>query len=165
MSGEILIRIIEDVLLEDGCTNTWQFVPCESSAGQAVPFYFCAKHEALVPLIGPCPLSEFWARKGETVSVPSKVAQRLVESELAEYPTHAPEPDQGVQATVDRVNALMETEGLPHMDAEAMGVWKIEGRRKPYQRPAKPRDTRLANDLGLDPSDIADMRKLAGGNS
>lgn len=160
MSGEILIRIIEDVVLEDGCTSSWQFV-----ADGGLPFYLCEKHQAKVPLSGPCPNSEFWARKGETVSVPSQVARRLVESELAEYPTHAPTPGQGVQETVDRVNALMEAEGLPHMDAESMGVWKIEGRRNPYQRPAKPRDQRLANDLGLDPSDIADMRKLAGGNS
>ena len=158
MSGETLIRIIEDVVLEDGCTHAWEFV----SEG-ALPYYRCHRHGVAVPLSGPCPQSEFWARRGETVSVPSKVARRLVESELAEYPTHSPEPDQAVDATLDRVNALMEAQGLPHMDAEAMGVWKIEGRQNPYQRPAKPRDRKLAGDLGLDPSDIADMRKLAGG--
>ena len=159
MSGEILIRIIEDVVLEDGCTNAWDFI-----AESGLPSYFCRKHQTAVPLSGPCPRSEFWARKGETVSVPSKVARRLVETELAEYPTHAPQVDEGVQATVDRVNALMDEQGLPHMDAASLGVWKIEGRRNPYQRPARPSDRRLANDLGLDAGDIAAMRKAAGGS-
>lgn len=159
MSGETLIRIIEDVILEDGCTNTWEFV-CEDT----LPFYRCHKHKTNVPLEGPCPRSEFWARTGETVSVPTKVARRLVESELAEYPTHAPEVDQGVQATVDRVNALLEAEGLPLTSLEAMGVLEVQGRQNPYQRPARPSDRRLANDLGLDPADIAEMRKAAGGS-
>lgn len=158
MSGESLIRIIEDVILEDGCTHTWQFLDEQTSV-----FYFCRKHQTRVPLSGPCPKSEFWARAGETVTVPSKVARRLVEAELAEFPTHTPEPDQGVTETLDRVNALMEAQGLPHMDPEAMGVWKIEGRREAYQRPARPRDRRLAGDLGLDPADIAAMRDLARG--
>jgi hypothetical protein len=161
MSGETLIRIIEDVILEDGCTNTWDFHVKES----AIPSYYCRKHHTEVPLSGPCPKSEFWARRGETVSVPSKVARRLVESELAEFPTHTPEPDQGVQDTLGRVNALMEAQGLPHLNAEAMGVWKIEGRQDAYQRPAKPRDRRLASDLGLDAGDIAAMRKLAKGEN
>jgi len=161
MSGETLIRIIEDVILEDGCSNTWDF----NVAGAAIPTYYCRKHRVEVPLSGPCSKSEFWARKGETVSVPSKVAHRLVQSELAEFPTHSPEPDQGVQESVDRVNTLMDAQGLPHMTAEAMNVWKIEGKQQnPYQRPARPSDRRLAGDLGLDPDDIAAMRKAAGGS-
>lgn len=158
--SETLIRIVEDVILEDGCSNTWQFV-----AEQGLPFYFCSKHQVRVPLSGPCSKSEFWARVGETVSVPSKVARRLVEAELAEYPTHAPEVDQGVQETLGRVNAMLEAQGLPLTDAEAMGVWKVEGRQNPYQRPAKPRDRRLAGDLGVDADDIAEMRRLAGGGA
>jgi len=161
MSGETLIRIIEDVVLEDGCTNTWRFNPLAES----IPDYFCSKHQVRVPLQGPCPKSEFWARAGETVSVPSKVARRLVESELAEFPTHSPEPDQGVQETLGRVNTLLEAEGLPLMDAESMGVIQVEGRREAYQRPAKPRDRRLASDLGIDAGDIEEMRRLAGGSS
>jgi hypothetical protein len=160
VSGETLIRIVEDVLLEDGCSNNWHFID-EAATLDATPFYFCAKHQRRVPLQGPCPSSEFWARVGETVTVPSKVARRLVQSELAEYPTHAPEPDQAVQESVSRVNALMDAQGLPHMDAESLGVWKVEGRQNPYQRPAKPRDKRLANDLGLDAADIAAMRDAA----
>ena len=156
--AETLIRIIEDVILEDGCTHTWEFI----SEG-TLPYYRCHKHGAAVPLSGPCPQSEFWARAGETVSVPSKVARRLVESELAEFPTHSPEPDQGVQETLGRMNAMLESQGLPLMDAEAMGVWKIEGRANPYQRPAKPSHRRLASDLGMDAADIAEMKKLAGG--
>lgn len=160
MSGETLIRIVEDVVLEDGCTNAWQY----DSRGTGMPSYYCTKHQTSVPLSGPCPLSEFWARKGETVTVPSKVARRLVESELAEYPTHTPEVDQGVQATVDRVNSLLEAEGLPLTSLEAMGVLEVQGRQNPYQRPAKPSDRRLAGDLGIDAGDIAEMRKLAGGS-
>jgi len=158
--SETLIRIVEDVLLEDGCTNSWHFI----TEDDGIPFYFCSKHRERVPLSGPCPRSEFWARAGETVSVPSRVARRLVETELAVYPTHTPEPDQGVQSTLGRVNALLEAEGLPLTDAEAMGVWKIEGRQQAYQRPAKPRDRRLAGDLGLDPADIAAMRDAARGS-
>jgi len=158
MSGETLIRITQDVVLEDGCTNAWSFV-----AEGGLPFYFCHKHEEKVSLQGPCPGSEFWAKEGETVTVPSKVARRLVESELADYPTHTPEPDQGVQAAVDRVNDLLEAQGLPLTDAEAMGVLQVEGRREHYQHPAKPTDRRLANDLGIDADDIADMRRLSQG--
>ena len=162
MSGETLIRIVEDVLLEDGCTNAWRYNPLVES----IPNYFCIKHKVTVPLSGPCPKSEFWARKGETVSVPSKVARRLVESDLAEFPTHAPVVDQGIQETVDRVNALMESQGLPGMSAEAMNVWKVDGRRDPYQRPGKPSTKpshrRLAGSLGMDDDDIAAMRKAAG---
>lgn len=161
MSSESIIRIIEDVVLEDGCTQTWEFI----SEG-AMPFYFCRKHEQRVPLSGPCPRSEFWARVGETVTVPTQVARRLVESELAEFPTHAPVAKDGVQATVDRVNMLMQDQGLPMLDAEAMGVLRVEGRRQnPYQRPVRPSDQRLAGDLGLGADDIAEMRKLAGGSS
>jgi len=164
MSGETLIRIIEDVILEDGCTNSWRYNPLGEGDG-VMPCYRCDKHQVNVPIQGPCPKSEFWARVGETVTVPSKVARRLVQSELAEYPTHSPEPDQGVQESVDRVNALMDAQGLPHMSAEAMNVWKIEGRQdNPYKRPAKPSDRRLAGDLGLDADDIAEMRKLSGGS-
>jgi len=161
MSGETLIRIVEDVLLEDGCTRSWQYNPLEES----IPNYWCSKHEVSVPLQGPCPRSEFWARAGETVTVPSKVARRLVDSELAEFPTHKPVVDEGVQETLGRVNALMEAQGLPHMTAEGMGVWTVEGRKNPYQRPAKPRDARLANSLGLDPADIEAMRDAARGGA
>jgi len=161
MSSEILIRIIEDVILEDGCTHEWQFNPLV----EHVPNYWCNKHKVAVPLQGPCPKSDFWARTGETVSVPAQVARRLVESELAEYPTHTPEPEQGVQETLGRMNAMLESQGLPLMDAEAMGVWKVEGRQNPYQRPAKPRDRRLAGDLGIDAGDIEEMRRLAGGDA
>lgn len=157
MSGETTIRIVEDVVLEDGCTNTWDFHVNQN----VIPSYYCRKHHVEVPLQGPCPKSEFWARKGETVSVPSKIARRLVESDLAEYPTHTPEPDQGVQATVSRINALLEAEGLPLTNAEAMGILQVEGRREHYQRPAKPRDRRLASDLGLSPDDIAEMRRAS----
>lgn len=159
MSGESIIRVVEDVLLEDGCTNTWEFI-----AESGVPFYFCRKHEQRVPLQGPCPRSEYWARAGETVTVPSQVARRLVESELAEFPTHVQPREAGVQATLDRVNALMKEQGLPETNAEALRVWKIEGRQNPYQRPAKPADNRLAGDLGIDAGDIAEMRRLAGGS-
>jgi len=164
MSGEIPIRLVEDVLLEDGCTNAWHFI-AESDSLDDMPYYICGKHQVQVPLEGPCPKSEFWARKGETVTVPSKVAHRLVESELAEFPTHAPEVDQGVQQTLGRVNALMEAQGLPHMTAEGMGVWKVEGQKNPYQRPVKPRDRNLAGDLGIDAGDIEEMRRLAGGTA
>lgn len=157
--AETIIRIIEDVVLDDGCTNHWRFNPLL----EEIPHYVCTKHKTKVPLEGPCPESDFWARKGETVSVPSQVARRLVESELAEYPTHSSEPDQGVQATVDRVNALLEAEGLPQTSLEAMGVIQVQGRQNPYQRPAKPSHRRLANDLGMDADEIAEMRKLAGG--
>jgi hypothetical protein len=160
MSAESIIRIIEDVRLEDGCTQTWEFI----SEG-ALPFYFCRKHQKRVPLSGPCPLSEFWARAGETVTVPAQVARRLVESELAEFPTHAPAKDEAVDSTLERVNALMKEQGLPPTDASALGVWKIQGRQEnPYKRPAKPSDQRLAGDLGLSAEDIAEMRKAAGGS-
>ena len=161
MSGESIIRIVEDVILEDGCTSTWRYI----DEGDGVPYYWCEKHKAHVHLTQPCPKSEVWARRGETVTVPSKVAQRLVDSGLAEYPTHAPEIDEGVRQTVDRVNALMDEQGLPHMTPESMNVWKIEGKQQnPYGRPAKPSDRRLAGDLGMDATDIAEMRKLAGGS-
>jgi hypothetical protein len=159
MSGESIIRIVEDVLLEDGCTNTWEFI-----AEDSIPFYICHKHKQRVPLQGPCPLSEFWARAGEVVTVPTKVARRLVESELAEFPTHTPVASESVDGTLDRVNALMEEQGLPTTDADALRVWKIGGRRQAYQRPARPSDQRLAGDLGLDASDIEQMRKLSGGS-
>jgi hypothetical protein len=160
MSGESIIRIIEDVVLEDGCTNSWDFI-----AESGIPYYHCRKHKQRVPLQGPCPLSEFWARAGETVTLPTHVARRLVESELAEFPTHAPVRDEAVQGTLDRVNALMKDQGLPPTDAAALRVWQIQGRQEnPYKRPAKPADTRLAGDLGLGADDIAEMRKLAGGS-
>lgn len=160
MSGETIIRIIEDIVLEDGCSNTWDF----NVTGSAIPTYWCRKHHINVPLQGPCSKASFIARAGETVSVPTKIARQLVESDLAAYPTHTPEPDQEVQATLSRMNALMEDQGLPHMTAEGMGVWKVEGQQQPYQRPAKPRDRRLASDLGLDAADIAAMRDAARGN-
>lgn len=164
MSGETLIRIIEDVILEDGCTNSWHYNPL-GEGDQTMPCYRCFKHNVNVPLQGPCPKSEFWARKGESITVPSKVARRLVESELAEFPTHAPEIEEGVQETLGRVNALMDEHGLPPMTAEGMGVWKIEGRQNPYQKRAgRPSDRRLASDLGLDPADIAAMRKASKGS-
>jgi hypothetical protein len=161
VSGETLIRIVEDVILEDACTNSWRYNPLEES----IPNYWCAKHSVAVPLSGPCPKSEIFARVGETITVPSKVARRLVEADLAEFPTHAPEQDQAVTETLSRVNALMEAQGLPGMTAEGMSVWKVDGKQEnPYKRPAKPSDRRLANDLGLDPADIAAMRKAAGGS-
>ena len=161
MSGETLIRIVENVVLEDGCTNSWRFNPLTED----VPHYFCTKHQVQVPLQGPCPRSEFWARAGETISVPSKVARRLVQSELAEYPTHAPEPGQGLQETVERVNTLLAAQGLPLTSVEAMGVLQVEGRQSHYQRPAKPADRRLANDLEIDAADIAEMRRLSQGGA
>jgi len=170
MSGESLIRLTSDVRLEDRCESSWTMAGGQTAAYAAPQQspetgwgFFCTKHGAQFGVHQSCPRSFVEHRAGETLSVPSKLARHLVEHEVAVYPTHVPEPQQGVQDTLNRVNSMLEAQGLPLTDAEAMGILHVEGRRTPYQRPARPRDRRLANDLGMDPGDIADMRRLSQG--
>ncbi len=171
MSGETLVRLTSDVRLDDPCSTSWTMGGGQTAVNTAQEQspqsgwgFVCTKHGTQFRVDQDCPASFVEHKSGVTLSVPSKLARHLVEHDVAVYPTHASEPDQEVQATLGRVNALMDAQGLPHMTAEGMGVWKVEGQQQPYQRPAKPRDRRLASDLGLDAADIAAMRDAARGN-
>lgn len=170
MSGESLIRVVQDVRLEDPCSTSWSMAGGQTAAyaapqqgSKAGWGFFCTKHGQNFGVHESCPSSLFIVKKGETLSVPSKLARQLVEHDLAVYPTHETAPDEGITETLGRVNALMDEQGLPHMDAASLGAIAVEGRREHYQRPAKPRDARLANNLGLDAADIEAMRRAARG--
>ena len=155
--SERLVRFVEDIVLEDGCTQHWNFEGGDKSGW----YYCCTKHGFQFNLNEPCPGSILAAKAGEQMYLPQKVANRFVSAGQAVYPTHKPVVDEGVQATVNRVNTLMDSMGLSHLDAEAVRTMGVQGQ-KGGGHYAKPRDSRLARDLGIDPTDIADMRKLAG---
>jgi len=57
----------------------------------------------------------------------------------------------------------MDEEGLPHLNADSLRSISLQGK-KGKRHYARPRDSRLAGELGIDPSDIADMRKLVKGD-
>lgn len=153
---ERLVRLLGDVTLEDKCSTQWLIESGDSW------YYRCRRHNTRFGLSDVCPGSLSTARAGDHVYLPQKLTEQLVRSGIAEYPTHEPIVEDGVKATVDRVNALMDSMSLPHLDAESLKTVTVEGR-KGSGHYAKPRDRGLADSLGLDASDIADMRKLAGG--
>jgi hypothetical protein len=119
-------------------------------------------HGTVFPMGQNCPQAYQSFAAGESVVVESnQVAERLVRTGQAAYPTHKVKVEESVQATLDRTNMLMDSMGLPHMDAESMNAISKSINRGVSRHYAKPTDTRLAGDLGLSPSDIAEMRKLA----
>lgn len=162
-----IVQALQDLVLEDPCCKYWKVV----ESGPAW-IHRCSRHGASFEIGASCPAGYFRVPRGDQVSVPSKLAEHLVESELAVYPTHQPDEDQGLKATVDRVNALLEGQGLPPTDLEAMGVVRMEGRRNSYRRdpgsPPEPRtasrDRRLASSLGVSAEDVAEMRRLVHGD-
>jgi len=167
--NERLVVLTEDFAYRDDCSRKWNM-----SGGVAGWNYRCQKHGCEFDLHEQCPGSVVTHRAGETVSIPASYATQLVRAEHAHYPTHHADVSESVQGTLDRVNAMLDERGLPLMDAEGMDAIGIGGRASvqghssnPYGRPrrraARPRDTRLAHSLGMDPADIADMRKLAKG--
>jgi hypothetical protein len=160
--SERIVQLTEDFAYRDDCSRGWTLM--EGPNGWV---YVCQKHQRCFAMNTECDGNVIHHRAGETVTIPSTFAEQLVRAERAVYPTHQPDPDDSVVGTLNRVNAMLEAEGLPLMDAEGMGVVSIQGRQSnPYgrpRRPARPRDRNLANSLGLDPADIADMRKLAKG--
>lgn len=153
---ERTIRLTESIIIEQSCSKNWRVV-------ESIPWsYFCDKHSRSFSLTESCPGAYQRIDKGETVSLPSKLAETLVERGRAVYPTHSTVVDEGLQATIDKSNVLMDEMGLPRLDPESIRTWTIKGRKADsYYRP---RDNRLAQDLGINLEDIDEIRRLAKGS-
>lgn len=177
-----IVRLVADIMLSDDCSSNWKMVSdheipplaalAEASEAESAMHagswnFYCSKHNRYFFLNSSCPEAGALHKCGETLSLPAKVATALVARGQAVYPTHEPEVSEGLQETLERVNTLMDDMGFPHLDAEALRTPLIQGKKGKgyYGTYAKPKDKRLADDLGLDPSDITAMRGLAKGNS
>jgi len=174
--SERIVRFVKDadLVYTDKCEGKWivteesRVTPLMKLANYDAGvesdgyFYRCPTHNTLFSVMGgECPgrrdsANDLKVKAGEEATVSAEAAEWLVQNEWAVYPTHIAE---SVQGTIDRTNALMDSMGLPQLDAEAMRTVGIEGKRgrKHYARPS---ENRLASDLGLSADDIADMRKL-----
>ena len=180
-----IVEILNDVTVETNCNRTWSVVSeewsplealahaadedrerCEFSPDDGQYGYWmfeCEMHKETFRMGGTCPQAYETFSIGESVVIDDQVADRLVRAGQAAYPTHKPKLEESVQATLDRANILMDQMGLPHMDEEAIKA--IGARTKKVSRHyAKPKDTQLAGELGMSPSDIAEMRKLSKGD-
>ena len=174
-----IVRLLTDVSLEGSCATSWTMVDTSdiqplTALGEASDSsstmhthgwnYHCTKHNRYFFLDRSCPGGGRSYRKGSEISITSDLAESLVRRGQAVYPTHAPVVDEGVQGTLDRTNALMDDMGLPHLDSEALRTFSVKGK-KGNRHYVKPKDSRLARDLGIDPKEVAEMRKLAKGDS
>ena len=173
--SERIVRFTRDVALVEQCADHWTVTdrPQAQSLASLANYgplldakdwcYHCSQHQQTFAVTEECPGAQgITANAGDEMSLRVDQAEWLVEHRMAVYPTHTPAPDAGVQATLERTNALMEQMGLPHLDGEAMRTIGVVGKKGGghYQKPA---DTRLASDLGLNPDDIAAMRQLSSG--
>lgn len=175
--SERIIRVLIDYAPGAKCMQHWSMseqsvsplmmladaANAEKTLADNMWVYHCREHETWFPVHRECPANDITLRAGETVSVDSKMAQRLVEMNVAVYPTHDTQEEQPTDY-VGKINALLEAEGLPQLDNEAARVITADNRKISKHYRSKPEDSGLARELGIDPSDIAEMRKLSKGN-
>lgn len=178
-----LVEILNDVTIESNCNREWlvesrDISPLEAlanSVDNSAEEYFgtadsqwlfdCRRHNVMFPMGTTCPHTYETYSLGESVVLDDQLAARLVRLGQAAYPReNLPERETGDQANLDRANIMLEQMGLPLLDHETYSVINAttksgRGTSKHY---AKPTDTRLAGELGLSPSDVAEMRKLSG---
>ena len=177
---ERFVRFTQDVDLvaEDQCQSHWYVTSTENVTPLMMLANFdregldgvieegvyqqCRQHNTSFSLMGgTCPkwkdIQGIKAKEGETMSLPSAQAEWLVQNGLADYPTHTVEEYEGVESTISRTNAILDSMGLPNVDSESMRTISVEGRRGGGHY-ARPRESKLASDLGLNPEDIADMK-------
>ena len=121
--------------------------------------YTCSYHKTVFEMNERCPQLYEQHKAGEQMQLPVSSAERLVEAGFATYPTHV--ADEQPDEYLSKINALMEQEGLPLWDKEGVKSLRIQGKKGSSHY--RPRDNHLANDLGIDPADIADMRNLSKG--
>ena len=180
-TNERIVRFVADVALDAGCGNHWVLRDASRHDGDGISAlfsladaaseaptihedgwnFFCPMHRVYFGVNKYCPVAKIIYRAGETVAIPVRLAEVLERNGQIVYPTHVPEPDQQVEATLAKVNALMEREGLPPLDAESLRSIKVEGKCDHYgaTNQSSPANHRLATDLGLDPEDIQKMRE------
>jgi len=154
MTGRTHIRLLESITLEENCTSSWSF-------NDDPPMIFCHQHKKNVSLDGKCSGTLVEYEAGDTVLVDSRQARSLVDAGMAVYPTHAPEKDESVQTTLNQVNRLLESEGLPTLDYNSFSGIKRVTKKNYYKTQATPQDKGLAEDLGLSVDSIAEMRKAS----
>ncbi|RLC75199.1 MAG: hypothetical protein DRJ03_30635 [Chloroflexi bacterium] len=156
--SERLVHLTADYVINTGCDKQWAMA--ESADGWC---FRCRVHNTLFRPNGACPSLVEVCSTGTSLALPVRIAETLVERGQATYPTHQPVVEDSLQETLDRANALMDEEGLPHLNADSLRSISLQGK-KGKRHYARPRDSRLAGELGIDPSDIADMRKLVKGD-
>jgi len=177
---DVVINILEDVAYHTGCNNSWfvtarELSPIEALAsasedpsefspeGESWSFE-CRTHNTRFMMGKDCPESVAHLKAGESVPLPKKIAEQLIRLGQAAFPTHKHLTEDDVQSTLDRSNALMDSLGLPHMDAEGIKAITRANKKSGYgisRHYAKPGDGQLAGELGVSPEDIAEMRKFS----
>lgn len=150
-----IVRLTSDVVIDESCSNQWQME--STPTGWA---FHCKPHGTVFHVHQVCPGVRIQHAAGSTVALPPHLAEHLVESGRAVYPTH--ESSENSDATIVRVNALLAAQGLPQVDQESMRTIRVKGARGRghYQRT---RDQRLAQDLGISGDDIDEIRRLSKG--
>lgn len=163
MSGERVVRLQRDTTVDSRCHVNWR-------VSNARPTFICEIHQTEFYVGRACPKATQLLREGEEVSLPVRLANRLVSMGAAVTPVPPRVLDERDQGQLDRMNAVMEREGLEPFNASVLDAIRAPSRGArssgdPYglKRTARPKDRRLAQHTGLSPVDIAEMRKLAGG--
>lgn len=122
--------------------------------------YNCTTHGQFFKVSAICPLQNrgHFIESGTTISLPSSQAEELVQKNLAYYPTNVVDEAETPTGTLAKLNSLLEHEGLPKVDSESMRTISVKGKRNHYGSRSGPSDAALADDLGISPDDIADMK-------
>jgi len=175
---ERVVRFVMDVAIDAGCSHRWALregvnpLMALADAGQDDPVshaegwnYFCPTHRTTFGVSRACPAAKTVFKAGMVASIPSRLAESLERIGQVVYPTHTPEPDATVQATLDKSNKLMEAMGFPRMDADSIQAIRAKPKRvqfegtRDYYATSSPATHRLAADLGLSTEDILQMKK------
>ena len=175
---ERVVRFVMDVALDAGCSTGWQLTDqinslmalAEAAREESIVHvegwnYHCRVHNTFFGITKVCPSSKLVYKAGTTASIDTKMAAMLERIGQVVYPTHAPVVDEGVQQTLDKTNALMDSLGLPKMDVESIQAIRAQPKRakfegtRDYYAKSSPATHHLAADLGLSTEDILQMKK------
>lgn len=162
----VLLKSV-DLVAEVNCYSSWRVrkhCPLEALAliDSTSYDYFasihCLLHNLKFPILSECPnykdIPDIVGEAGNKLRLPIEQAEWLINNNLAKR-----SDDHSHTDTIVRTNNVLARCGLPTLDEEALSIINIPSRPS-TGRPLSPAGHKLANDIGIAPEDLKEMRKL-----